>query len=233
MEGKLYGVGVGPGEAELMTIKAKRILDQVPIIAVPVKSIGEDSTALNIIKEIIDIKEKEILEVEFSMDKNKEKREASRKNAINLIKDKLKEGKDIAMITLGDVSIYSTYMYINNSIKEAGYLTEIIPGITSFSAIAAKAQISLAEGNETLAIIPAVKDNTNLAEIFRSYDNVVMMKAAGSIKNINQCLEENFKDYSALVASKCGFEDEYIGKVDLERENSYFTTMIIKKGGTK
>lgn len=231
MAGKLYGVGVGPGEAELMTIKAKRILDQVPIIAVPVKSIGEESTALNIIKNIVDLTEKEILEVEFSMDKNKEKREISRKNAMNRIVDKLEEGRDIAMITLGDVSIYSTYMYINNSIKKSGYLTEIIPGITSFSAIAAKAQISLVEGNETLAIIPAVKADTNLEDIFNNYDNVVMMKAAGSIKKVNECIEKSFKGYGALLASKCGFEDEYIGKVDLERDNSYFTTMIIKKGG--
>ena len=85
MSGKLYGIGVGPGDSGLLTLKAKQILDNSRIIACPVKEKGEESTALNIIKQVVDLSEKEIVEVIFRMDKDKAKREQCRIKAAELL----------------------------------------------------------------------------------------------------------------------------------------------------
>ena len=109
MKGKLYGIGVGPGDPELLTLKAKRLIEECDIVAVPVKKEGEDSVALNIAKGAVDIPEGKIREIVFTMAKDKAKREACRQAAAEEIMKLLDEGKSIAMLALGDIGIYSTY----------------------------------------------------------------------------------------------------------------------------
>ena len=113
MAGKLSGIGVGPGDSGLLTLKAKKLLDEAAVIAYPVKAYGEESTALNIIKEVVDLRGKEVVEVLFKMDKNLEKREQCRQAAAELLAGYLAQDKDVAMITLGDVAVYSTYTYVH------------------------------------------------------------------------------------------------------------------------
>lgn len=233
MAGKLYGIGVGPGDSELLTLKGKRILDNAQIIAYPVKEKGEESTALNIIKNVVDITGKEILELVFRMDPAKEKREACRREAADIIAAELSREKDIAMITLGDVAIYSTYTYVNQMVREMGFETEIVPGIPSFCSGAALAQVSLVEGNESLAVISSLKGKDQLDVTLENFENVVVMKAGSSMERIKETLEKKGLEENALVVSNVGLVDEYVGKVDLDREYGYFTTMIIRKGGIK
>lgn len=230
MKGKLYGIGVGPGDPELLTLKAKRILEAADVIAVPVKEEGEYSTALEIIRPVIDLRGKEILEVVFRMAKNKEERLRCREAAGRRITEELDKGRDIAMITLGDVAVYSTYMYTNQYVEQRGYETEIIPGIPSFCSGAAAAQVSLMEGNESLVVVPSVKTGEALEEAIAHFDNVVVMKAANSIGTIGELMDRHGRPRSrATVISCVGMKDEYIGPLDPEREYSYFTTVIIKK----
>lgn len=233
MAGKLYGIGVGPGDSELLTLKGKRILDNAQIIAYPVKEKGEESTALNIIKNVVDTTDKEILELVFRMDPSKEKREACRREAADIIAAELSGDKDIAMITLGDVAIYSTYTYVNQMVREMGFETEIVPGIPSFCSGAALAQVSLVEGNESLAVISSLKGRDQLDVTLENFENVVVMKAGSSMERIKETLEKKGLEGNALVVSNVGLADEYVGKVDLDREYGYFTTMIIRKGGIK
>ena len=108
MKGKLYGIGVGPGDPELLTLKAKRLIEECDIVAVPVKKEGEDSVALNIAKGAVDIPEGKIREIVFTMVKDKAKREACRQAAAEEIMELLDEGKSIAMLALGDIGIYRT-----------------------------------------------------------------------------------------------------------------------------
>ena len=157
MSGKLYGIGVGPGDPELLTLKAKRILDGADVIAVPVKESGELSTALEIIRPVVDLEKKELLEVVFRMAKDTEERKKCRAAVGEQLTAELSKGKNIAMITLGDVSVYSTYMYVNQYVAEHGFEMEIIPGIPSFCSGAAAAKLPLMEGNESLVIVPSVR----------------------------------------------------------------------------
>lgn len=230
MKGKLYGIGVGPGDPELLTLKAKRILEEADVIAVPVKEEGERSTALEIIRPVVSLQKKALMEVVFRMAKDKEERKRCREAAGKQLTEVLDQGKNVAMITLGDVAVYSTYMYVNQYVAERGYETEIIPGIPSFCSGAAAAGLPLMEGNESLVIVPSVKAGKALEDAIAGFDNVVVMKAGSSIERIGELLDQYNRPRSCATVLSCvGMKDEYIGPLDPGREYSYFTTVMIKR----
>jgi precorrin-2/cobalt-factor-2 C20-methyltransferase len=230
MAGKLYGVGVGPGDPDLMTLKSIKCLEDSDIIAYPVKVPGEKGVALEIIKQRVDISDKRIEELIFSMNPDKAVRKSNYDDAIKRIATLLDEGKNVAMITLGDVSVYSTYMRINNDVELLGYETCVVPGVTSFSSGAAEAKVPLVMGEEGLAIVSMNDKEGQAALAVECFDNVVIMKVHDSMKELSGMLEEYGIDSdSATVISNVGMDDQYIGPMDLDRKYGYFTTVIVKK----
>ena len=225
---KFYSVGVGAGDGSYITLGALRALEQADIIAVPVKKYGEKSTALEIIRKEFDTDKKEISELEFRMSGDTKIREESRRNSAEKIISALKDGKDVAMITLGDVSVYSTCTYVHNAVKNAGFELEIIPGITSFCAAADKAQISLCEGNESVAIIPSLKSNL-LEKYIADFDTVVIMKSGNDADVIYDILKKYGLENNAIVSSCIGMENEIIEKIQQGKSYGYFTTVIVRK----
>ena len=225
---KFYSVGVGAGDGSYITLGALRALEQADIIAVPVKKYGEKSTALEIIRKEFDTDKKEISELEFRMSGDTKIREESRRNSAEKIISALKDGKDVAMITLGDVSVYSTCTYVHNAVKNAGFELEIIPGITSFCAAADKAQISLCEGNESVAIIPSLKSNL-LEKYIADFDTVVIMKSGYDTDVIYDILKKYGLENNAIVSSCIGMENEIIEKIQKGKSYGYFTTVIVRK----
>lgn len=225
---KFYSVGVGAGDGSYITLGALRALEKADIIAVPVKKSGEKSTALEIICKEFDTDKKEILELEFSMSKDMKARQNSRQASSEKIISALNNGKNIAMITLGDVSIYSTCSYVHNAVKTAGFEIEIIPGITSFCAAADKAQISLCEGNESVAVIPSLK-SANLEKYLDDFDTVVIMKAGSDTDTVYDILKRHGMENNAIVSSCVGMENELIEKLQKGKSYGYFTTIIAKK----
>lgn len=224
---KFYSVGVGAGDGSYITLGALRALEKADIIAVPVKKTGEKSTALEIIRKEFDADKKEILELEFSMNRDTKIRENSRKAAAEKIIFCLKNEKNIAMITLGDVAIYSTCSYVHNAVKDAGYEIEIIPGITSFCVAADKAQISLCEGNESVAVIPSLK-SAKLEKYIDDFDTIIIMKAGKDTNAIYNILERHGLENNAIVSSCVGMENELIENLQKGKSYGYFTTVIIK-----
>ncbi|MBO5600494.1 MAG: precorrin-2 C(20)-methyltransferase [Candidatus Methanomethylophilus sp.] len=231
MKGKLYGIGVGPGNPDLMTLRAKELLEKAQVIAYPVKKLGEEGVALNIISQRVDVKGKEVVELLFSMNPDDEVRKKCRAEAMEKICGLLDQGKDIAMVTLGDVSVYSTYMYIDRDIQKRGYETEVVPGIPSFCHGAALARLPLMIGEESVAVVSLAKRNNENAErVLDAVDNLVIMKAFASIPAIVEMLNKrNIPLENATVMSNIGMEDEYLGPLDPNREYGYFTTVLIKK----
>ncbi len=231
MAGKLYGIGVGPGDPGLLTLRAKEILDGCGVIAYPVRKLGEGSTAFDIIKQVVDVSEKSVEEFLFDMNPDDAVRERCREEAMAKMCKLLDNGEDIAMVTLGDVGVYSTYMYINNEIESRGYETEVVPGIPSFCHGAALAGEPLMIGNEGLAIVPVAKENSRLLRnALENFDNVVVMKAFKSMREIASMMDElGIPRDGATVVSNVGLDGEYIGPMDVERSYGYFTTVIIKK----
>lgn len=231
MAGKLYGVGVGPGDSKLLTLKAKEIIEAADVIAVPVKAADEDSRALSIIEPVVNLTDKEIMPVVFAMEHSVVKREMCRKQAAQKIKDQLDKEKNVAMIVLGDISVYSTYHQVYKYIRDEGYETETIPGITSFSGGAAKAHVSLIEGNQSMMVVSSLKGPETLRDALKVCDNIVVMKAGSSMNYIGRILEEEGLEDRTVVLSNVGMDNEYVGPPCQDTEYGYFTTLIVKKGG--
>ncbi|MDR1955104.1 MAG: precorrin-2 C(20)-methyltransferase, partial [Candidatus Methanoplasma sp.] len=147
MTGKLYGVSVGPGDPELITMKAKRRIESSGTIVYPVRVRGENSTALGIIRGAVDLSGKRVEEILFEMSPDPSVREGNYRDAIKKVASFLDDG-DVSMINLGDATVFSTYMHVSLDISDLGYGTETIPGVTSFCSGAAEAGIPLAIDNE-------------------------------------------------------------------------------------
>lgn len=214
-----------------MTVRAKELLEDAGVIAYPVRKLGEEGTALEIVKGAVDVSGKEVVELLFSMNPDDEVRRRCRAENIERMCAMLDEGKDIAMITLGDVAVYSTYMYLDREIRNRGYETEVVPGIPSFCHGAARAGLPLMIGEESLAVLSMAKHNLQKVEkAVDCMDNIVIMKAYASIREIAGMMERRGIPLSnATVMSNIGMEDEYIGPLDADREYGYFTTVLIKK----
>lgn len=225
---KFYSVGVGAGDSSYITLGALRALETADIIAVPVKKHGEKSAAFEIIRHEFDTSKKEITELEFLMTSDAKAREHSHKRAAEQITNALKQNKTVAMITLGDVSVYSTCSYMHSYVKNAGFEVEIIPAVTSFCAAADKAGISLCEGGECVAVLPSLKSK-NLEKYLDDFDTIILMKAGGNTDEIYRILKSRGLGDKAIVSSRIGMENELIEQLREGKSYGYFTTVIIKK----
>ncbi|MFO7886694.1 MAG: precorrin-2 C(20)-methyltransferase [Eubacteriales bacterium] len=227
---KLYGVGVGPGDSKDVTVGVVEILNNSPVIFVPVKKSGVESAAYKVVKEYI--KDSEIVELVFPMNYNKEQLEKQWEENARIIENKLKENKTGTIITIGDISLYSTAMYIEEILKDKDIDIVLKPGITSYSKIASILGIHLAKWEEGLAVVPASRDSSfNLENILKNFENVVVMKPSHNPEEIISALKNNnLQDCFKLVV-KAGTEEERIvdNLEELKNGIPYLSTMIIKK----
>ena len=225
--GKLWGVGVGPGDPELLTVKAVRVLREADVVIVPDASSG-DKVALNIAKDYL--KDKQIQFVKTPMVRDKTAMDAAHEQAADTICGLLDQGKQVAFLTLGDPAIYSTYMYIHQKVLRRGYAVEVVPGIPSFCAAAARLNQSLCLGAEPLLIIPASHDQEELMDV---PGNKVFMKAGRSILELQQALADRGLLEGASMVENCSMENEHVYPhfADLEEPSGYFSLVIVKEGG--
>lgn len=230
MTGKLYAVGVGPGDPELLTLKAVRVLKEVQAVAVPRGREEGESIALGIIGNKVDLKGKEIIELHFPMVKNLSP--GHLKSQAEAVIKILQSGKDTAFVTLGCPTLYSTFFHLMESILKLDRTvkTEIIPGISSVNASSARAGISLALSGEKVAIVPAIYAG-GLKPILKEFDSVVLMKAGSAIPAIRKALSEAGLLDNAVLVSRAGFPDEVITPLAMLNEDklSYFSTIIVRK----
>ena len=224
--GKLYGVGVGPGDPELVTRKAERILKECDIVAVPDKGQGE-KTALNIVADMIE--GKPLLFCYTPMIRDRAQLNSCYDRIADTICMELQQGKMVAFITLGDPTIYSTYIYIHRRVQARGYEVEMIAGVPSFCATAAKLNIPLCENNQRLMIVPAshqgIEDCLDMA-----HTNLVFMKAGREISALRETLREhNRLDYASMVEN-CGMVGEHVYPRFADSDDSgYFSVVVVKE----
>lgn len=203
--GILYGVGVGPGDPELITRKAQRIIAQAAVLAVPDKGSGE-KTALTIAGELAE--GKEILLCDAPMVRDEAALDAAYEANADRVCALLDGGKDVAFLTLGDPTVYSTYLYLHRKVVARGYEAEIIPGVPSFCAVAARLGAALCEKSERLLIVPAShKDVDDCLDVDA---NLVFMKAGREIGALKEKLAEKGLLERASMVANCGMEGEAV-----------------------
>lgn len=236
MLGKLYGIGVGPGDPELLTMKAVRLLTEIEYLSFPVAKADGDSLAHEIVKKAMD-KEWNLVKLHMPMSLDYDLLEPKWQKAAEEIAEILKTGKDVAFITLGDTAFFSTFIYLVRKIKNIlpELEMEMVPGITAPSAIAAEAVLPLVLRDERLLIVPAIRDMEDVKKAINESENVVLFKIGNVFKDLYAFLKESGLEKNAIVASRLGFKDGFITK-DLEslldkEKLDYLTTMIIKKNG--
>ncbi len=228
MTARLYGIGVGPGDPELMTLKAVRLIEECDIVAVP-KSGDSEGVAKQIARQAVkDFDKKTVIEVSMPMTRDVAVLEESHRQAAQQVESYLKEGKSVAFLTLGDPAIYSTYIYVHKKVQQHGFPVEMVPGVPSFCAVAAKLNISLAEGAQPIHIIPA--SYQGVEEGLEWSGPKVLMKTGRSMKKVKEILTEKGILDKAQMVQKCGMEGEviYHSMADVDENSSYFSVIVVK-----
>ena len=225
MQGKLYGVGVGPGDPELLTLKAMRLIKEAPVIAVPAEEPKKSVAYQIVIQAYPQLEEKELLAVSMPMTKNKEKLEESHSAGARRIKDVLDEGKDVVFLTLGDPTVYSTYLYIHKRICAMGYETEIVSGIASFCAVSARLNQGLVEKAQPLHVIPA---SYQIEEALKLPGTKVLMKAGKKMKQVKEQMK--ILGEEGMMIENCGMENEkiYRSVEEIPDDAGYYSLIIVK-----
>ncbi len=221
--GLLYGVGVGPGDPELLTLKAVRTISYCDYIAIPSLN-KEDCFAYKIAKAgLRDLDHKPCLCLDFPMTKDHKKAHQAHQNNANKVIRLLKMGYHVAFLTIGDPTIYSTYMYLDHLVKAQGFETKIVNGIPSFCASAAALGISLTGKNESLHVIPA----TYVEEEISYPGTTVYMKSGKKLKDLKKSHSSSSLLYMAENASLDN-EKLYYSTEELPDQAGYYSIVIEK-----
>lgn len=232
VKGTFYAVGVGPGDPELITVKALRVLAECPVIAAPRTKSGE-MLALEIARQAANLSGKTILPLQFTMARDAEARHAAHVEAAKAVRRHLEAGQDVAMLNLGDVSIYATSAYLTELLRADGYRTVMIPGVPSFCAVAARLGESLTEMEQPLHILPGgAAGQAGLEAQLAAPGTKVLMKSGRQLPQALAALREaGLLEKSAMVRA-CGLPDEAVYR-ELEQfppqaSAGYFATIIVK-----
>ena len=225
--GTLYGLGVGPGDPELLTLKAVRLLREADVVAVPDKGSGE-KTALRIVQAYVT--DKTILPCVTPMVRDQAVLDAAHDRIAADLCALLEEGKNVAFIPLGDPTVYATYMYIHRRVLARGYEAVLVPGVPSFCAVAARLNTSLCEQSQRLLIVPA--SHKDMEDCLNVDANLVFMKAGREIGALKEKLADHGLLENASLVANCGMEGEQVWEhfADMPENTGYFSVVVVKKG---
>ena len=227
--GTFYGVSVGPGDPELLTLKAVYCIRRCPVLAVP-QTAGGGMLALAIARNAVEIEGKTILPLRFAMSRDPAVLQASHAAAADAVKAYLDAGQDVAMLNLGDVSIYSTYSYLEELLRAEGYAAVRIAGVPSFCAAAARLDQSLTGGMEQpLTIAPG----RHAEQILSTPGTKILMKTGRQLPRTIELLQKNgLLEQSAMVCN-CGLPNEKVYPtltgLDPVQNAGYFATILVKE----
>ena len=231
--GTIYAVGVGPGDPELLTRKAERVLRSVDVVLAPVSNPSDASVALSTIREFIDEGRQEIIVHQFPMTSDKARLLTAWQGAADLIAAHAEAGRSVAFITIGDPLFYSTFIYLLRILREQWpqLPIEIIPGISSINAAASEALIPLVEGDERMVVIPATAGIEQIKTALESYETVVLLKVKSLFPAIIELLRATSKEQSTVFVERVGSSrQKVLTDFDLIAAHSpdYLSLMIIK-----
>ena len=226
MKGTAYCLGVGPGDPELMTLKAVRLIRENEVIMVPGKQAREIVAYKIAVQAVPELADKELVAVEMPMVKDRELIRRSHERGARRIEEYLDQGRNVIYLTLGDPTVYCTFSYLQEILERDGYATALVSGITSFCAAAARLNIPLTEWNEPLHVMPALHDTEDSLDLPGTY---VLMKSGSHMKEVKDQLRKSGKTVQAV--ENCGMDTEkvYRSTDEIPDEAGYFSLIIAKK----
>ncbi len=228
MKGTAYGVGVGPGDPELMTLKAVRLIKENSVIAAPGKDVRQTVAFRIAASAVPELAEKELLAIDMPMTKDAAELALAHRRGADQIESVLDSGRNVVFLTLGDPTVYCTFSYLQHILEADGYKVVLVSGIPSFCAAAARLGTSLTEWDEMLHILPGV----HMAEdLLKLSGNCVLMKSASHMKEVKDMLRKSGR--SVQAAENCCMEGEklYRSLEEIPDDAGYFSLIIAKQKG--
>ncbi|MGI6221247.1 MAG: precorrin-2 C(20)-methyltransferase [Coriobacteriales bacterium] len=229
MRGKIYCIGVGPGDPELMTLKTVRILREVDVVAAPGKVV-EETIAFKIAAQAVpEIAEKRSLPLDAPMVREPGELAAAHAASAATVAELLDQGLDVAYLTLGDPTLYCSFSYLQDLLGERGFEVKLVSGVTSISAAAARAGIPLAQWDEPLRVIPAAHaDVASLADQLAQPGTCVFMKPSANLPAIKEAISTSGRE--VITIERCGLENERIhrGADAIPDELPYLSIIIVR-----
>ncbi len=232
MRGHLYGIGVGPGDPELLTIKAAKVLGRVDLILAASSTKNDDSLALDIARPHLK-QDARVIRLGFPMSRNEGTLQAAWEENARLVLKELELGHDAAFLTLGDPLLYSTFAYLLRTLRTLApdQAVTVVPGITSFQAVAAATQTVLAESAQNLLILPGIREAKDLRKSLEGADNAVILKAYTNFSAIREELRTFPNPTHCVFASRMGMKEQFITRsLDEAPDNpTYLSLMLLTK----
>jgi len=234
MNGRLFGVGVGPGDPELLTVKGLRVLREADEVFVPVADTGEVGRAEATVRAYLD--GNRITRLLFALSGDTEARQRNWTNAAIEVSRHLENGRTCAFATIGDPNVYSTFTYLARAVRETEPQVEVetIPGITAMQDLASRSGTVLLEGDGRLALLPFTAGEGALREALAGYETVVCYKGGSRLGEVLRVAEEEGRIESAVYGARLGIEDEEVvaAREMVGREGTYLSTVVFTGRGS-
>ena len=234
MSRRLVGVGVGPGDPELLTVKGLRVLREADAVFVPVADTGEVGRAEATVREYLE--EGSVTRLLFALSDDPEARERNWSNAANEVSKHLENGETCAFATIGDPNVYSTFTYLARTVREMqpDVDVETVPGITAMQDLASRSGTVLLEGDRRLALLPFTAGEEPLREALAGFETVVCYKGGSRLGEVLRVAEGEGRLEDAVYGARLGIEGEEISPARemVGREGTYLSTVVFTGGGS-
>ncbi|MDZ7320221.1 cobalt-factor II C(20)-methyltransferase [Kosakonia sacchari] len=231
MSGKLYALSTGPGAADLITVRGARILGKLDVLYAPAGRKGGDSLALSIVREYLG-EQTDVRCCHFPMSADSAEKEAVWDEVAAALEAEVQAGKQVGFITLGDAMLFSTWVFLLQRLQHRQNL-EIVPGVTSFAAIAARAQTPLAMEQQSLAVVSCTAPESDIRQALAQHDSLVLMKVYGRFARIKALLAQAGLLDHALMMAEATLPDEQcwrqLSEVSDDKPLPYFSTILVNK----
>lgn len=228
--GTLYGLGLGPGDPELVTLKALRIMRTVPTLFIPVRRVSDPGYAWTIAEPHLEPGRQCVVRLPFPQGLDHDELDAQWDQNCRRIQERMADGQDAAFLTEGDPLLYGSFVHVAARLRlSAPHLAlEVVPGVSSITAAAAAAGLALASRGGRLAVLPAFEEPALLSQTLRDFDTVVLLKVNRVLEPLRSLLKDLGLADGAVLVERCGRPEQRVLRLaDWPASVDYFSLVIV------